>query len=422
MWNNLDTFKQHGSTIEQLTAEFCKRSFLQDFLFLRPKRVSEHKELTDLLAILEGKCLCIQIKASGKSSPRSGQRLTKWATKKFVKAGNQAAGTTRKIMTSAISATHLWQGNVAFQAGDLLPICGIALVEYFGPPFILTSGIRHRTSKGVPIHYFSLNDFFNLVDLLGTLPDTIEYLRQRASISEEARSIIGKERDLYATYLLDGRLRPGLGSKDVENRWSYTIGVEGESFERKRKHNIFVDFYNGLVGELHQRDADMLSYFPPELLKYVKPTSDKSYLEIATELNKLAYMHRREIGKRLFQAAKAVKKDAKSRMFTFREPDPQWVLAFLVTPKIDRMSRIRNLHLLLASAQTEYGCQNGIGVACPSLDSNQGFDFILAEKVTYDKEQIRKFAPVITKSTEITLRAFPDQADDSLLPTDEDFE
>jgi len=408
--------------MEELTGQFCERSFLRDFLFIRPEAVSGHGEVTDLLVILEDKCLCIQIKASGKSSPRSGQRLTKWAAKKFVKAGKQASGTIRKVMTSAISATHLWQGDVVFQVGALLPFCGIALVEYFGPPFILASDIRHQTSKGVPIHYFSLNDFFNLVDLLGTLPDTIEYLQQRVLISEEVRSIIGKERDLYATYLLDGHLRPGLGSKDVENRWSYVLDVEGESFERKRKHNIFVDFYNGLIDELHQRDKDMLSYFPPELVEYVKPISDKSYLEIATELNKLVYLYRREIGKRLFQTAKDVKKDSKERMFTYRNLGQPWVLAFLVTPNMDRMLRIRKLHLLIASVQVHYECQSVIGIACPSLDSNQGYDFIFADKVTYDEEKMRKLNTVITKSTAIRLGAFPDPADDSLLPTDEDFE
>lgn len=422
MWDNLGTSKQLGSFIEELTEEFCKRSFLQDFLFLRPKTVSGHGE-TDLLAILEGKCLCIQIKASGKSSPRSGQRLTKWATKKFVKAGNQAAGTTRKVMTSAISTTHLWQGNVVFQAGDLLPICGIALVEYLGPPFTLTSEVKHQTSNGIPIHYFSLNDFFNLVDLLGTLPDTIEYLRQRASISDDARTIIGKERDLYATYLLDGRLRPGLGCKDVENRWSYVIDVEGESFERKRKHDIFVDFYNSLIDELHKRDPDFLSYLPPELNNDIEHMPNKtSYLEIAARLNKLPYIYRREIGKHLFQTAKAVKGDANIRMFSYPNLGQPWVLTFLVAPNMDRMLRIRKLHLLIASAQIQYGCQSVIGVACPSLDSNQGYDYIFIDKVTYDEEEVRKFAPVITKSTAITLRPFPDQADDSLLPIDEDFE
>jgi len=200
MWDNLDTSKQRGSAIEELTDQFCKRPFLQDFLFLRPKRVSGHKELTDLLAILEGKCLCIQIKAYGKGSSRSVQRLTNWATKQFVKAGHQAAGATRKITTSDISAIHSWQGNVVFHAGDVIPICGIALVEYFGPPFTLTFEAKHQSSNGIPIHYFSLNDFLNLVDLLGTLPDIIEYLRQRASISDDIRSMIGKERDLYATY------------------------------------------------------------------------------------------------------------------------------------------------------------------------------------------------------------------------------
>jgi len=422
MWNNSETSKQRGSTIEELTDQFCKRAFLQDFLFLRPKIAGRHKELTDLLAILEDKCLCIQIKASGKGSPHSRQRLTKWASKKFIEADSQAAGATRKVMTSNISAIHPWRGNVSFHAGDLIPICGIALVEYFGPPFTLPSEIKYQTSNGIPIHYFSLNDFLNLVDLLGTLPDIIEYLRQRASISDDARSIIGKERDLYATYLLDGHLQSGLSYRDVENRWSHLIDEE-ESFDRKRKHNIFVDFYNGLIDELHQRDPDKLSYQPPELIKYMKPVSDRtSYLEIATRLNKLPYNYRREIGKHLFQTAKAVKGDAKIRMFTYRNLGQPWVLTFLVTPNMDRTSRIRELYLLVASAQIQYGCQSVIGIACPSLDSNQGCDYLLIDKVTFDKEEIRKFAPTIMKSTVITLRAFPDPRDDSLLPTDEDFE
>lgn len=415
--------KQRGSFMEELTEQFCERSFLRDFLFLRPKTLNGHGELTDLLVILEDKCLCIQIKASGKSAPRSGQRLTTWATKKFVKAGDQASGAIREVMTSAISATHLWQGDVVFQVGALQPFCGIALVEYFGPPFILAADIRHQTSGEVPIHYFSLNDFFNLADLLGTLPDTIEYLQQRASISEEARSIIGKERDLYATYLLDGHLRSGLRSKDVENRWFYVVDVEGESFERKRKHDIFVDFYNSLIDELHKRDPDSLSYIPPELNSVIESMPNKtSYLEIAARLNKLPYVYRREIGKRLFQAAKVVKKDSKERMFSYRILGQPWVLAFIVTPAMDRMLRIRKLHLLIASAQVNYECQSVIGVACPSLDSNQGYDFIFTDKVTYDKEKIRELNTVITRSAEIRLGAFPDPADDSLLPTDEDFE
>jgi hypothetical protein len=81
--------KQRGSFMEELTDQFCARSFLRDFLFLRPEAVSGRDELTDLLVILENKCLCIQIKASGKSNQRSGQNLTRWAMKKFVKAGSK---------------------------------------------------------------------------------------------------------------------------------------------------------------------------------------------------------------------------------------------------------------------------------------------------------------------------------------------
>jgi hypothetical protein len=414
--------KQRGSAFEELTDEFCKRSFLQDFLFLRPERVSIRKELADLLAILDDKCLCIQIKARGSDSPTWGQRHDNWAMKQFNKAGRQAAGAIREVVTSGVSATHSWRGNVVFHAGELIPVCGIALVEYLGQPFVLTPEVKHQTPKGIPIHYFSLNDFLNLVDILGTLPDIIEYLRQRALISDDVKCRIGNERDLCATYLSDGHLRSGLSYEEVETRWSHLTDVE-QSFERKRKHNIFVDFYNGIIDELRHQDPDKLSYQPPELAEYVKPVSNKtSYLEIATRLNKLPYIHRREIAKHLFQTAKIVKGDGKTRMFTYPELGQPWVLAFLVTPNMNRTLRIRQLNSLVASAKIQYGCQSVIGIACPSLASNQGFDCIFVDKVTYNEEEVKNFAPIITKTTQITLTPFPKPVDDALLPKDEDFE
>ena len=54
MWDELDTSRQRGSAIEELTEQFCQRPFLRDFLFLRPEKVNGHRrELTDLFAILE---------------------------------------------------------------------------------------------------------------------------------------------------------------------------------------------------------------------------------------------------------------------------------------------------------------------------------------------------------------------------------
>ena len=103
-------------------------------------------------------------------------------------------------------------------------------------------------------------------------------------------------------------------------------------------------------------------------------------MEIAVRLNKLPYVYRRDIGKRLFQAAKDVIKDSRERMFIYSNLGQPWALAFLVTPNIDRMSRIRKLYLLVASVQIQYGCQSAIGIACPSLDSKQGYDYIFVDK------------------------------------------
>jgi len=422
--NGSEMPKQRGPVIEDLTNEFCKRSFLHDFLFLRPRTgtASGNRELADLMAILDDKCLCIQIKAQGNDFPSSGRCDVNWAMKQLTAAGRQAAGAIRKVMTSEVSATHPWRGDVVFHAGALIPVCGVALVEYFGQPLVLTPKVKHWTHKGIPIHYFSLNDFLNLVDLLGTLPDVIEYVKQRCSISDDVKARVGNEQRLYATYPLDGYLRQGLSYNDVQNRWSQLTDIH-ESLDRKRKHDIFVGFYNGLIDELHHQDPDKHSYQPPELMGYVRPVSDRSsYLEIATRLNSLPYIYRREIGKHLFETVKAVKADGETRMFTYRNLGQPWVLTFLVTPDINRTLRIRQLHLLVASAKVNYGCQSVIGIACPSLNSNQGFDYVFVDKVTYNVEEVKKISPIITKTTEIELTPFPKPVEDAQLPRDEDFD
>ena len=417
-----DRSEARGSTVEGVINEFCKRSFLHDFLFLRPTRVNDGEELTDLLVVLDAQCLCIQIKASGQEFSRSGQRLANWAVKRLRDAGRQAAGAIRKLAAAEVSATHPWRGNVEFKAGDLAPVSGIALVEYIGPPFALRAATKHRSSTGIPIHYFSLNDFLNLVDLLGTFADLVEYLRQRAQASEDVRRIIGNERDVLAAYLFDGHLADGLAPADVEGRWYGMTESERDAFDRRRRHDIFVDFYNGVIDELHNRDPEKSSYQPPELTEFVGDASDTSYLHTATELNKLPYAYRREIGQRLFQAAKAVKSSKEPRMFSYRNLGQRWVLTYLVTPYMDRTVRIRKLYWLVASAQVQYACESVIGIACPSLDSNQGYDCLFADKVTYDRDEVLKAGPTITRSSKIAVSAFPDPSDDLLLPADADFE
>ena len=59
--NNSEMSKQRGPVMEELTNEFCKRSFLQDFLFLRPELVSTNRELADLLAILDNILKALQL-------------------------------------------------------------------------------------------------------------------------------------------------------------------------------------------------------------------------------------------------------------------------------------------------------------------------------------------------------------------------
>lgn len=431
MWNiNEDTtalghiLPPRGAQFEEIADGFITQRLLRDFIYLRP-RVSlsrGYRELSDLLIVLEGNCIPIQLKVEGRDQTRSGDELASWVLKEAVAAGRQVSGAIRTIGGLKITVCHPTQGDVHFPPGTLTPTHGLAVMEYLGSPLTMPSYARHTSPSGVPIHYFTLNDLFNIVELSGSLPDFLKYLDQRRHLSIQIRSLLGAERDLYGCFLLDGILRPDLTVEEVAGRWASVMSQERGEFQRRQAHHVFVRFFDGVIDDLHKRDPELETYVPVELQWAIEPHERRrGYLRMASVLNRLPYSHRREIGKRVFDMAKRADLYGGELYFYTLGPDDRWVLVFMVSGNENRTERIKSLYALALTVLYKVGRKNAVAVAYPPLNSPLGLETLLMEDFDtagLDLDDLVKGMP-FPKPIPITMFAQP--SDDARLPKDEDF-
>jgi hypothetical protein len=124
-----------------------------------------------------------------------------------IQRGNRGSMFNRQFGASACkprSACPLWcehprRGRVKFEADYLKPVHALAIVETQSPVPLLTC--LPKVCNGVPISYFSLSDFLNLIKELRAFPEIIQYLGERALFSESAQIPLSAERAVYVRYL-----------------------------------------------------------------------------------------------------------------------------------------------------------------------------------------------------------------------------
>ena len=144
-----------GSRLEDALDSLLVHRTLRDFLYLRPSKVvgGLRKEICDLLIVLDGFGIPIQLKGQGSSNSRQGEQLRRWSMKHAFTAGNQTSGACRTLSTTTVESDHPTQGKVVFEPGTLVPLHGLAVVEYTGSAFKMDEGPKHQDPNGTPIHY-----------------------------------------------------------------------------------------------------------------------------------------------------------------------------------------------------------------------------------------------------------------------------
>lgn len=156
--------------------------------------------------VLRNEGILISVKCQRDPTQRKGATLAKWVSKKTKDALKQLEGGIRTSQTRRYWCEHARRGKVLFRPKQIQIIQAIVLVETLEivrlpDELVLEIG-------GIPVSYFSANDFLNIVNELRTIRDIQKYLEGRRCLPQEALASVGLEKTIYEYYILNNGIFP----------------------------------------------------------------------------------------------------------------------------------------------------------------------------------------------------------------------
>ncbi|SFW37135.1 hypothetical protein [Cellulophaga fucicola] len=293
-------------------------TYLKYWCFPNPKdELGDKKEICDLLIIFQNHLIIISIK--NYSFNGNYERYFRSTLKKAIA---QIHGAERKLLNKnkTISFNHPETGAFDFSPENYDSvhrlIINLNTVPLFHPGGLITKNNEFA-------HIFNWSSFLGVVTELNTIPDFIEYLKEREIAFKETELVmmLGEENDwdketnksffLYNTELLNDQKRFILFSgNELDLLADYLFN------DRKFNENFYSDEYNGASIQLDgkwqeylkrkevqkKKEDDRVSYFVDEFVKReVLYKNDLNNIKIATELMSLSRFERRIFGKTFFE-------------------------------------------------------------------------------------------------------------------------
>lgn len=373
---------QRSDWAEEFAAELCSRPLVRETVFLRPKyRKGTEREVCDLILVLRKKAIPVQMKCQENPRTRSRQKLERWVLKQVRKASSQLVGAVRTLGERDSWAQHDRRGVVHFAKGELEPVHGIVLAEHFDERILLPANfpLMHNT---LPIAYFTVNDFLNIVVELRSFPEMLSYLEWRRRFPAEIQRAVGSEKALFECYLLNQESPPNLATHD-----------ELEEFVRTRYKEI-----QNSIAIKHAADADAhLIEFVADALatrlgsyaeglsadlveKYDDSTERKNYLLMQENLCDLVLADRRLFGKQFRQVIEAVEGSTEPSPMRyaagFTDAKPGFLYVFAASRGIPRAKLVKRAQTLIRGGCAFYGKRAGMVI----IDRDgEGFELTQAD-------------------------------------------
>jgi hypothetical protein len=173
-------------------------------VFYSPKYLKGdiEKEVCDFLLVLKGQAILVSMKAQEDPTAHTGDRLERWLVKSTDKAVKQAHGAVRTIRERPFWCDHSRRGRVTLGANSLNVIHAVVISEIIGQTVELPDSFPLSIGS-IPVSYFSVNDFGNLVNELRAFYDIDAYLQARRSMPVRTQRTIGDEMPFYKYYILN---------------------------------------------------------------------------------------------------------------------------------------------------------------------------------------------------------------------------
>jgi hypothetical protein len=124
---------------ERLLAHFVSLPLLRDNVFRAPMYLDgrTEKEVCDVLLLHRGQAIVVSLKAQER--PRTDDETARWLRKNAARAVAQLGGAYRTLKIRDFWCDHDILGRKEFQAGEVLPCHGVALLDEVDPKFRTSS-------------------------------------------------------------------------------------------------------------------------------------------------------------------------------------------------------------------------------------------------------------------------------------------
>lgn len=381
MGEAMPTPEQRGDYVERFIAGLSSMFFLNDFVFRQPSYQThgQKREVTDLMLVLGQECMFVSVKGTD-GEDKTVDRFRLWAQKKAGQAARNARVACHRAARVDVSGVNLWGEERTFPAASLTPICGLGLVECtqeIFAPIPLPNVPGPDGTGSCPVHTLSINDFLNVVMLLGSIWDVFNYFKRRATVSQLLPGL-NMERPLVCFYTLKSREDfSGFRAEDAgqlaELYQLFLLDKLPEFGERDR----LAGYINAVVHQLHTRHRDFEQYAPPEFQSMIEPANRRqAYLGMAARLNALPMSNKAWLGRQIESCIDEVRKAQSCRCFLYKQLLGEIAFVFAVFIGWSRREKLRGLSKLLPAAQHSTGMIEALGVAYDGEDEGMGFDLL----------------------------------------------
>ncbi|MFZ0979720.1 MAG: hypothetical protein WAN23_09995 [Candidatus Acidiferrales bacterium] len=340
---------------ERHVEEFLSLPLVSEFVFRSPQTLDgSQREVADFLVTCDAHGILISQKCQEDPTSRSAEKLEGWAGKRARKGVSQLIGALRTGSGRPMWCEHPRRGRVDFPTGLPQIAHGVVLIEVFEPVALRQGDEFPLEFNGIPISYFSLNDFLNLTVQLRTVPEIVEYLDRRRALPFADLRTIGEERSLFTFYLLnEGSFAGCLGIADTK----IAAAAQAERFEAALRRKLDSDRYSGLMehvaNELATRLTSYAAGLSPRVLDAFDPSERRqNYINIQRVLANLRLRERAELGRAFDSTTEKLR--GKAQGFVYRamrlDSQPEWVWVFGSSKKIERPELLSRFEPLLRGA------------------------------------------------------------------------
>ena len=324
------------------------------------------KEVCDLIVALRGDALLVQMKCQQDVQAFTASKQTRWVLKRAASALGQMKGAIRSVKSDEVWCDHPRRGRVSFAPGELRPVHGIVLVENWGDRVALPADLP-AWYDDVPISYFSVNDFQNVIHELRAFPEILAYLTRRHSLPQDAAHAIGGENVLFLHYLQHGRTFDAWTTFDDAARLAGSVPNPRSILLASRDGEHGAHLLEAVADALATRADDYLDGLPADLADGFDPSSQRqNYLRMQENICDLALDERKLLGLKFWETIQRLRPDeAQDMNFAVAHVDykPDFLYVLAAAKGFDRATLLKRGVYALWAGLPHFRKKSGLYIA-----------------------------------------------------------